>query len=305
MCIPESMKEVRSDGPERFLSPKLDVVFKTLFVRNQDLLASFVAAIMERNPESIRDLRVLTPKYLTVLPDNEYDRLDLTLYMDYRTVNMEIRVKKYPDYLERSIFDWSKMITSDVDGEEPYVTPRKTVIVNILDYNIFDDPENYDTEVLPAVRMTGQVFSDKLSIRFIELKKFQDYAGTGLLALWLRLLNAENKADLDMIKAAGNETVNRAIEKICEMSADEKICEQARMREKALLDEALLMNGVREEGKAEGRSEGKVEGRTEGRIEGFVVSVKGIINRFGVNREGALQIAQVPPEYRQAVIAGL
>ena len=43
------------------------------------------------------------------------------------------------------------------------------------------------------------------------------------------------------------------------MSQDEKIREAARMREKRLHDEASLLYGAREEGRAEGRAEGELK----------------------------------------------
>ena len=55
---------------------------------------------------------------------------------------------------------------------------------------------------------------------------------------------------------------------IYDMSEDTKIREIARLREKALHDEASALKNAKEEGKEEGRAEGRAEGRVEGREEG-------------------------------------
>ncbi len=55
---------------------------------------------------------------------------------------------------------------------------------------------------------------------------------------------------------------------IYDMSEDTKIREIARLREKALHDEASALKNAKEEGKEEGRAEGRAEGRVEGRAEG-------------------------------------
>ena len=47
------------------------------------------------------------------------------------------------------------------------------------------------------------------------------------------------------------------------MSDDEKIQELARLREKALHDEASALSTARKEGREEGRAEGREEGRAE------------------------------------------
>ena len=54
---------------------------------------------------------------------------------------------------------------------------------------------------------------------------------------------------------------------IYDMSEDTKIREIARLREKALHDEASALKNAKEEGKEEGRAEGRAEGREEGKAE--------------------------------------
>ena len=54
---------------------------------------------------------------------------------------------------------------------------------------------------------------------------------------------------------------------IHQMSDDEKIQELARLREKALHDEASALSTARKEGREQGRAEGRAEGREQGRDE--------------------------------------
>ncbi len=46
------------------IKPKLDVVFKTLFTGNIDLLKCFVAAVLEIPENSITDLNIEDPRVL-------------------------------------------------------------------------------------------------------------------------------------------------------------------------------------------------------------------------------------------------
>jgi len=67
------------------------------------------------------------------------------------------------------------------------------------------------------------------------------------MELWLQLINAETKEELDMLAQTGVAPIQKAVYVIHQMSEDEKIQEMARMREKALLDEATAMSGARRE----------------------------------------------------------
>ena len=56
-----------------------------------------------------------------------------------------------------------------------------------------------------------------------------------------------------------------AVRVIYDMSEDSKLREIARLREKALHDEASALKNAKEEGREEGRAEGREEGRAEER----------------------------------------
>ena len=73
--------------------------------------------------------------------------------------------------------------------------------------------------------------------------------------------------------------ISKAVMIIHEMSEDEKVQEIARIREKALHDEATALGHARREGIAEGEQIGmrkrRAEGRAEGRAEAIMeLSVK-------------------------------
>ncbi len=62
----------------------------------------------------------------------------------------------------------------------------------------------------------------------------------------------------DIVKYSGNTKITYHI-----MSEEEKIQELARLREKALHDEASALSTARKEGREQGRAEGRAEGRNE------------------------------------------
>ena len=62
-----------------------------------------------------------------------------------------------------------------------------------------------------------------------------------------------------MLQNTNVPVIQKAVMVIHQMSADEKLREIARMREKALHDEASALKGARDEGRAEGITEGRTE----------------------------------------------
>ena len=66
-----------------------------------------------------------------------------------------------------------------------------------------------------------------------------------------------------MVEATSMPIIQKAVKVIYDMSEDTKIRELARMREKALHDEASAIKDATNKGFAKGREEGRAEARNE------------------------------------------
>ena len=235
-----------------FVSPKLDVVFKTMFVDNPDLLQSFISCALNIDQKEIKDFQIMNSELPPEDIDGKFSRLDISLTIAGKLVNIEIQVRKYPDYKDRALFYWAKLFTSELKSGAEYGNLKQAITINILDFNLFENRKNYYTEVLPIISDTGELYSDKMSIRFYELRKVKPDEATDELGLWLRFFNAVSLEDFEMLQNMGSVAVNKAVNVIYEMSADERMRERARIREKALHDEASALGNARREGFAEG-----------------------------------------------------
>lgn len=80
----------------------------------------------------------------------------------------------------------------------------------------------------------------------------------------MKLLSPKEKYT-EMLTQYNDNMINKALGILQNISANEKMQELARMREKALHDEASYLFTAREEGRMEGRMEGFKEGRMEER----------------------------------------
>ncbi len=166
------------------------------------------------------------------------------------------------------LFYWAKLYSSELKSGEDYSELKQTITINIINFNMFSG-NDYHTEVAAMIKGTEEVFSDKFSIHFFELKKVgkkPDPANSR--ELWLQFINADSEEALDMISQTNVPIMKKAVNVIYDMSEDTKIREIARLREKALHDEASALKNAKEEGRAEGEAKGLIKGRAEGKAEG-------------------------------------
>ncbi|MDE6730108.1 MAG: Rpn family recombination-promoting nuclease/putative transposase, partial [Oscillospiraceae bacterium] len=167
-------------------------------------------------------------------------------------INVELQVNSQRYFKKRTLFYWSKLYTSELKSGESYHNLKRTICINILDFNITDKKE-YHTEIIAADRDTGEQFTDLLSLHFFELRKVNAVLDTNdRKAMWMHLIKADTEEELNMIKETNIPVMEQAVQVIFDMSADTVLRERARLREKALHDEASALEGAREEGIQEG-----------------------------------------------------
>ena len=106
--------------------------------------------------------------------------------------------------------------------------------------------------------------------------------------LWMQFLNASSEEEFEVLKQTNVPIMNKAVNIIYDLSEDTKIREMARLREKALHDEASALANAKNEGKAEGRAEGISIGEAKGRAEGKAEAEADIIKKmkaYGMSEE--------------------
>ncbi len=240
------------------VSAKLDVIFKKLFTEHQDMLHSFVASMLDIPPESIKEIVISNPELPPETIASKFSRLDLSLNVDDKLVNVEIQVKTDTDYRDRTLFYWAKLYASELKSGEDYGNLKQTITINIINFNMFEG-DDYHTEVAAMIKGKDEVFSDKFCMHFFELKKINKKP-TNTREQWLQFINADSEEDFEMVEATSMPIIQKAVKVIYDMSEDTKIRELARLREKALHDEASALKQAEEKGIAIGKAEGRAEG---------------------------------------------
>ncbi len=251
------------------VSAKLDIIFKKLFTENEDMLHSFVASMLDVPQESISEIKITNPELPPETLAGKFSRLDLSLRVDDRLVNVEIQVKNDTDYRDRTLFYWAKLYSSELKSGEDYSELKQTITINIINFNMFSG-DDYHTEVAAIIKGTDEVFSDKFSIHFFELKKVGKKPDPkNSRKLWLQFINADSEEEFEMISQTNIPIMQKAVNVIYDMSEDTRIREIARLREKALHDEASAIKNAKMEGEAIGIAKGEARGMAKGEAIGI------------------------------------
>ena len=250
---------------EGIISPKLDIMFKSMFSQeeNEDMLHDFLATALDLSYDSIKKIDVLNSDVLPDDPNGKFSRMDMKLHVDDRLVNVEMQISSQSDYKDRTLYYWAKMYSDSLKKGSRYSELKQSIAINIIDFNMFNCKEFHSQfKVMETER--HELLSDKCAIHFFELKKINKEINiNNRIKLWLQLINAESEEDLIMLQETNVPIMQKAVMTVRKLSADEIMREKAYMREKALHDEASALGGARDEGRAEGRAQGRAEERAE------------------------------------------
>ncbi len=252
------------------VKPKLDIVFKKLFTSDNDVLRAFVADILDIPIGEIKHIKVENPNILPAMIDGKQSQLDLKMSVDDdKIVNIEIQLCDKGDFIERSLFYWARMVGDELKRGEDYIELKKTISVNILNFNLFDCEAPFSRfSVREDTR--NELYTDKCAFLCFELKKVNNRIDKNdRKKLWMQLINVETEEELDMLNNTGVPEIQKAVVILHKMSADEEMREIARLREKAIRDERSAMNNARREGRREGRIEEREEILSKLRSKGF------------------------------------
>lgn len=246
---------------------KTDTLFKMLFVRNQDLLWKLVAVLLRIPLESIQELVVRNPEIAPEMLGEKFCRLDINMVVNGQCIDLEVQVANEGDYPERVMYYWAREFSSSLATGESYSTLPRTIVISIIDFNLFNCTEYYSFfQALEVTRHT--LLSDKMGFQFFELTKLPgEIDEKDSLLLWLSLFKANTEEELEKIRAMEVPEMEEAINAYYTITASSEFREIERLRAKARHDEAQALHHARQEGRQEGIWEGRQEGISERNIE--------------------------------------
>ena len=168
-----------------------DALFKNIFTKNTDITLSLINSVFEfQGSALISDIEIIDRNLDAEEDDGKESRLDLLgRSPDGSVINLEIQVAKQEYMGRRSLYYWSRLYNSGLKSGEEYTELKRTVAINILDFNLFDKKiyPNYHSCFGVYDIKTGNLLTSDCEIHFLELPKWhlKSVKETNRLERWL------------------------------------------------------------------------------------------------------------------------
>ena len=238
------------------VSAKLDIIFKKIFTDNKDMLHSFVADMLDVPQESISDIIITNPELPPETLSDKYSRLDLSLEVNKNPLNVEIRFDSETDYRHISSLEWAKQCFSEAERDN---SAQCIIVVNI---NAINESKNESScaKIASVIDKKDNSHRDMMTIHDYRIYGIDKYLNT----IYKLSRNADNENVVNF--QTSFPVIQKAIKTTYDMSEDTKIREYARMREKALHDEASAIKNAKAEERNDIISKLKAYGMTDEQI---------------------------------------
>jgi predicted transposase/invertase (TIGR01784 family) len=262
------------------LDPKNDFVFKRIFgsEENKDVLLAFLnLTFKEAGEPPLTEIILMNPYTDKDSPRDKQSIFDIQAKTaEGKLINIEMQLFNRYDNEKRTLFYWSKQYASQLEEGQSYKLLKKCVTINILNFSILPNDRYHNVFHLREDR-SGISLSDDLEIHFLELSKLDKQlitAGGGLIN-WLLFLRSNNKENWEVLKLQEPE-LGKAMTVLEFLSQDAEARRLYEMRQKALHDEASLVEGAREEGEQKGKLEVAANMLSKGMDINLVTELTGI-----------------------------
>jgi predicted transposase/invertase (TIGR01784 family) len=244
---------------------KNDFIFQKIFGQNEHkeiLLGLLNSILLLPDCQKLADIEIIeNTKLPKEYPDDRLGIVDIRAkLLTGEQINVEIQLANKYDMERRTLFYWSKIYTEPLKSGEPFTLLKKTIAINIIDFDYINLEPYHTTFHLRENKQPDYRLTDILEIHFIELPKFRKAKPDLRKPLDCWLLYIEDSPE-EMRKMISNiDPVIAKAEALLEhLGSLEEIRRYYELREKEIHDEITRMTGAKAEGREEGREEGKLE----------------------------------------------
>ena len=156
------------------MRPIVDICFKEL-MRNPAVRAGFAAAIMNCRPEEVEETYLMPTHLQKGKEEEKQGILDVRVLLKQGTqIGIEMQVNYFEYWDERILFYLCKMFTEQLMKGDPYGKLQRCIHVSILDFIHFPEDQECYRKIHFRDGRTGKLFSDKLEIQMLELRKLPE-----------------------------------------------------------------------------------------------------------------------------------
>jgi len=245
------------------INPRVDFAFKKLFgsEENKDLLISLINAIVSEQ-EQVVEVELKNPYNLADYRAGKMSILDIKAKAENgRWFNVEMQISEDYNFDKRAIYYWAKLVTEQLSEGMMFKELKKTISINILDFNFIPDTAEVHNcyKIINTATGKDDKLHDIFELHYIELKKFKKtyHQINSALDRWSTFLTKADKLDKEHMpkELASDKNIVKAIEAVDRMfDEEERLVYEMRMQ--SLADVESKIASAEEKGREEGLAEG-------------------------------------------------
>lgn len=240
--------------------PTVDFCFKEL-MKNPKVRKGFVAAILGKEPETVRRTTVIDTELRKESEDDKLGILDVLVELeDGVKMNMEMQVPYFEYWANRVLFYVSKIYTGQIQKGDDYDKLQKCIHVSILDFIHFPQDQRCYRKITLCDVETGEQYTDLMELHVLELKKLppEDQNEDGVIR-WMRFLGGKSRKEFEDM-AEKDEYIKEAYEDLKKLSLDEQKRLEYEVRQRAIRDHNSQMKSAERRGIEIGEERGEKRG---------------------------------------------
>lgn len=310
----------------RFISPKTDFAFKKIFgsTDSQDILISFLNALIYRGEPTIQDLEIIDPYSAGTVSGLKDSYLDVKARITGdKTVIIEMQVLNVAAFEKRVVYNLAKTYANQLKIRDSYPRLKPVIALTITDFEMFKgQPDVISHFVFKEKEKLFDYPHSQVEMFFVELPKFNKELDelTTLTDKWIYFM--KHTPDLETIPAT-METVpelekafqianeaNLSLKEFDDMEAQEAAIEEQRGIITRGIEEGLerAVEQARIQSMQAGIQQGIQAGRQEGIQAGIQAGQRALILRLlerrvgGVNPDVASRIGELSVEQLEILV---
>lgn len=227
-----------------------DYFFKAFLQRNEHALRGILCAMLSMQSKEITSILITNPISEGDAIDDKNMILDVKVEVNHtQLINLEMQVENLGNWPERSLTYLCRMFDHLKSGED-YKNVKKTLHIGILNYTPKDFPKVLYSDYFLYNPKTGHKYSDKFGIYMLQLNQLgnpEDEQNMPDLYYWAKLFKATTWEEIQML-AQKNETIQKSIVTLKELTADEKEKMHMEARERYRRDMASALDFGKKQG---------------------------------------------------------
>lgn len=229
-----------------------DYIFRAILQNHPKVLTGLVSALLHRPPEEITSVEVTNPIELGVGYNAKDFILDIKVEINHCMImNLEMQVVNRHDWSDRSLSYLCRSYDQLNRGQE-YTDALPVIHIGFLDYTPFPDNVEFYSEYLMINRRTGKIYSDKFSLRVVDLTQIENATEEDKhyrIDYWARLFKAATWEEVQKM-AKENEYIKEASEALFMLNADDMAREYSYAREDRMRYERTVNKMLEEQAAA-------------------------------------------------------